>query len=117
MFNLHATILFAVGMFLLFARLCGTGRTAPWSRKEAGLLHGSALGTGELVAQALFEMGLSLCLCPLFSTTFKVSAVPGQDPFLSLGWSWSGGSCIPHPSSHYGMLLAHQPMPSSDVSS
>lgn len=35
-----------MGTLLLFACWCSTGRTAPWSHKEAGLLHGSAQGTG-----------------------------------------------------------------------
>lgn len=38
---------FAVGMLLLFACLHSRGRTAPWSRKEAGLPRGSAQGTGS----------------------------------------------------------------------
>lgn len=36
----------APGILLLFARLRCASRTASWSQKEAGLLHGSALGTG-----------------------------------------------------------------------
>lgn len=46
MFNLLATLLFAVGMLLLFARLRGTGRMTPRSHKAAGLLQGSAQGMG-----------------------------------------------------------------------
>lgn len=85
---------------LLFCLLqeCSLAGRLPGGIRKPGWCVAPLGAWGELVAQALFGMCFSLCLCPLFRT-FK------------------DNSCIPHPSSRYGMLLAHQPVPFSDVSS